>query len=38
MDYLILGNVQVRMGLRKNRKQEDRVVGHLVECRNQGSH
>lgn len=34
MDYLILGNVQVRMGLRKNHKQEDRVVGHLVECRN----
>jgi hypothetical protein len=32
MDYLILGNVQIRMGLRKNRQQEERVKGRLVEC------
>ena len=32
MDYLILGNVQVRLGLRKQHKQEDYLIGQLVEC------
>jgi hypothetical protein len=32
MDYLILGGVQVRMGLRKDCQPEERVKGRLVEC------